>query len=49
MVSAQLLALPRFNMGGGYNANRMTARDAEDALAALRLLPSRAEKLDGLI
>ena len=31
-------------MGGGYNANRMTARDAEDALAALRLLPSRAEQ-----
>ena len=31
-------------MGGGLQANRMTARDAEDALAALRLLPSRAEQ-----
>ena len=29
---------------GGYNANRMTARDAEDAPAALRLLLSRAEQ-----
>ena len=31
-------------MGGGLNAKRMTSRDAEDALAALRLLPSRAEQ-----
>ena len=31
-------------MGGGLQAKRMTARDAEDALAALRLLPARAEQ-----
>ena len=31
-------------MGGGLQAKRMTARDAEDALAALRLLPARSEQ-----